>query len=346
MATCKTIGNGSMPLRIGNLINAPVFGGPYKEHRYYPHMFGVKMAEEIDRPCDVDIPTKDYHVPKVSDLRAGVIMALMAMITGKTVYAGCMGGIGRTGIFLAALAKVQIEYRKRKHRKGRGDDPVEYVRKHFIPNALETDEQVKYIADFDVIEIVVWLETTQAALGLSGVTPARPIDADCVSLPNGDCVAEGPCMHGPAVQTRRASPEQELKRAVDYATSFATADSRQTFPVKLNPCRDGPDCKFCPPADSRLDNHKATWKERYKEVTTQAYESFQTDEFADFDSANPEDLQTQILKLDEKIERYWDHTESNLASFATWTRLSLKEYSKPLTKQTWREKIVGWLESH
>jgi len=46
-------------------------------------------------------------------------------------------------------------------------------------------------------------------------------------------------------QTRRAT-------GTPTGTSVShSADSRQTFPVKLNPCRDGPDCKFCPPADSR-----------------------------------------------------------------------------------------------
>ena len=39
------IGNGSIPLRIGNLINTRVYGGPY--HDVPIGFFGIKMAEEI-----------------------------------------------------------------------------------------------------------------------------------------------------------------------------------------------------------------------------------------------------------------------------------------------------------
>lgn len=165
------IGNGSIPLRIGRLIDATVYGGPYRQ---VPDLFwGVKMAVEIDHPHMVAVDTKDFCVPKVSDLKAGIVKSLMAMINEEVVYVGCWGGIGRTGLFLAALAKVQIEYRKTKHRAGRGDDPVLYVRKHFIPHAVETAEQQKYIEDLDVSDIVQWLNMTQTAMGMGGLTPAR-----------------------------------------------------------------------------------------------------------------------------------------------------------------------------
>lgn len=167
----QKIGNGSIPLRIGNLIDAEVFGGPYRERPQ--GMVYVKMAEEIMDYCDIDIPTKDFNVPQIGDLRAGVMRALMVMTQGHPVYVGCMGGIGRTGLFLAALAKVQIEYRKSKHRKGRGDDPVLYVRKHFIPHAVETEQQQQFITDFDVSDFVEWLDVTQRAMGLGGLTPPK-----------------------------------------------------------------------------------------------------------------------------------------------------------------------------
>lgn len=182
-----TVGNGNIPLRIGNLINTVVHGGPYRN--IPDDMFGVKMAEEIKQAHDVDIPTRDFCVPKVSDLQTGVVLALMAMINGHEVYAGCMGGIGRTGLFLAALAKVQIEYRRSKHRAGRGEDPVLYVRKHFIPHAVETQEQKQFIADFDVSSIVNWLDVTQVALGKNTGfpkgEPTKPINnaVDAAALP-------------------------------------------------------------------------------------------------------------------------------------------------------------------
>lgn len=199
------IGNGSIPLRIGNLINTRVYGGPY--HDVPIGFFGIKMAEEITHPHMVDIPTRDFGVPKVSDLRAGIIKTFMAIINEEIIYVGCMGGIGRTGIFLAALAKVQIEYRKLKHRAGRGEDPVLYVRHYFLPHAVETQQQMEYIERFDVSDIVAWLDATQVAMGKNigyqkatanlyhPESVARDVDANCVSLPDGSCIAEDPCMH-------------------------------------------------------------------------------------------------------------------------------------------------------
>lgn len=165
------IGNGNIPLRIGNLIDTVVHGGPYA--RIPDDMFGVKMAAEISGAYNVSIPTEDFSVPEVSDLRVGVVKALMGMINGEEVYAGCVGGLGRTGIFLAALAKVQSEYRKSKHRVGGGEDPVLYVRKHFTPLAIETAGQEEFIAAFDVSSIVEWLDVTQTAMGLGGLTTPR-----------------------------------------------------------------------------------------------------------------------------------------------------------------------------
>ena len=192
----RKIGNGSIPLRIGRLIDTTVYGGPYRK---VPELFwGVKMAVEIDHPHMVAVDTRDFSVPEVSDLKAGIVKALMAMINEEDVYAGCMGGIGRTGIFLAALAKVQIEYRKSKHRTGRGEDPVLYVRKHFIPHAVETKQQEEYIANLDVSDIVAWLDATQTAMGLGGLTPARGIEVTKMGDSGRSWIAEADKLDNPA----------------------------------------------------------------------------------------------------------------------------------------------------
>lgn len=387
------VGNGSIPLRIGNLIHTDVYGGPYRQCPSY--MFGVKMAVEINETCDVDIPTEDFSVPKVSDLRKGVVKALMASMTGQTVYAGCMGGIGRTGIFLAAMAKVQIEYRKSKHRAGRGEDPVLYVRKHFIPHAVETQQQKDYIELFDVTSIVTWLDATQIAMGMGGFTPsnriggegdeelrrvlfgnkftctscenqydvkdsvkfpqglvcvvcsagikkavgemvnpcaaeslhgtpARPIDADCVTREDGVCVSEVPCMHGDLANREPITPIYDAHEDIP----FDYLDGN----VQLS-----------------HDNHKAQWKERHRERTSQSYD----DQFADIDSANPEDLQTQIWKLEERLETAETRIDNNVKALAdnidmrfSAVKTLLDEYYKPLTKQTWYERIRIWLRDN
>ena len=48
------IGNGSIPLRIGRLIDATVYGGPYREVPV--DFWGVKMAEEMRKREDANSP--------------------------------------------------------------------------------------------------------------------------------------------------------------------------------------------------------------------------------------------------------------------------------------------------
>jgi hypothetical protein len=122
-------------------------GGPY---RHKPKgFFGVKMAKEIPLACDVDVPTQDFSVPNKKHLLRGLDKTLTAILEGESVYVGCMGGIGRTGLFLAALAKV-LGY----------DDPIGHVRQHYRSHAVETKEQEQYIIDLDVrwLRLKFWLK--------------------------------------------------------------------------------------------------------------------------------------------------------------------------------------------
>ena len=57
-----------------------------------------------------------------------------------------MGGWGRTGLFLALIAKVCGE-----------KDPVAYVREHYAPHAVETKDQQAYVESFDVAALQRWL---------------------------------------------------------------------------------------------------------------------------------------------------------------------------------------------
>ncbi len=121
-------------------INQNIYGGPYYQRP--DELKGVKMAAEIQAHCDVDIPTVDFSVPDVAHLRAGMLRAVGLMAEGHDLYVGCMGGIGRTGLFMAGMAKVQDI-----------SNPVEFVRHEYYPHAVETDEQRKYISDLDVTAV-------------------------------------------------------------------------------------------------------------------------------------------------------------------------------------------------
>ncbi len=130
----QRIGNGSLYLPLGKK-NVRVWGGPFRSRPL--NMKGIKMAEEIRAACDVDIPTPDYGVPSRSMLVAGLNRTVDHILHGDPVYVGCMAGRGRTGLFLAILAKCfDIE------------NPVEYVRKNYYSHAVETDHQYQYVNDF------------------------------------------------------------------------------------------------------------------------------------------------------------------------------------------------------
>lgn len=114
-----------------------VFGGRYVDRP--DNMVGVKMAEEINRPCDINIPTRDFSVPKVEHMTDGLRQGVQLIAQGKPLYVGCMGGIGRTGLYLAILAKAWGI-----------NDPVAFVRSTYFSHAVETEQQRQYVEAFEV----------------------------------------------------------------------------------------------------------------------------------------------------------------------------------------------------
>ena len=138
----------TMPLSLKHGVTYIVQGGPY---RACPNgVFGVKMAAEIDAPCDVSVPTQDFSVPGIEDATKGLKETVKAVLAGKNVYVGCMGGIGRTGLMLALLAKAFGE-----------SDPVRYVRATYYSHAVETEAQKQFIAEFKIplsVRLRIWLK--------------------------------------------------------------------------------------------------------------------------------------------------------------------------------------------
>lgn len=142
--------NLGMPFEFCNL-KGMIFGGPFREYvQGTRRLIGIKMAEEIDHPHEVSVPTMDYSVPDVGDMQAGMIAALQAFHDGSDVYAGCMGGIGRTGLFMGCMAKLMIDLEALPE----GSDPVAYVRKHYKSHAIETREQQDYVRTFDTSPVI------------------------------------------------------------------------------------------------------------------------------------------------------------------------------------------------
>lgn len=166
-----------MQFRLGRL-QTDIAGGPYRDK---PLMYeGVKMAAEIPAECLISIPTRDFDVPDEQVFKQGLQRAVMAIDLGLPLYVGCMGGIGRTGLFLAGMAKIMTEYRKKMHRPQ--FDPILYVRQQYIPHAVETKQQVEFIEELDVSGIVNWWYLTQRMLAGTHKFEASPDCPDGVDL--------------------------------------------------------------------------------------------------------------------------------------------------------------------
>lgn len=131
-------------------VRLAVIGGPYDAYEVVKSKdtFGVCVRAEQTRgrQIDVHLPIEDFSVPEDTDaVEKALEAALKAAFAGKTLYIGCMGGWGRTGLFLALLVKaLGIK------------DPVGYVREHYHSHAVETKMQKLYVDTFECSAITAW----------------------------------------------------------------------------------------------------------------------------------------------------------------------------------------------
>lgn len=138
--------NGTLTLDLGwrGGFQQVVFtGGPYDAFPNREGDFGVCVrAERVPKgKFDLNIPIRDFDVPQCRPgfMRDMIRETFAAALADKHVYIGCMGGWGRTGLFMALLAKA-----------AGADDPVGHVRATYTPKAVETKKQAAYVEAFDV----------------------------------------------------------------------------------------------------------------------------------------------------------------------------------------------------
>lgn len=129
--------NGVLPLRAGRRNWFEVIGGPYVERP--DSCVGVKVAKEIARDCDYAVDIIDFSIPKTQQIDAVLLDVVKHILRGELVYVGCMGGRGRTGLFLAILAKAFG-----------AEAPVQYVRDVYYPHAVETKKQHRFVDEYVV----------------------------------------------------------------------------------------------------------------------------------------------------------------------------------------------------
>lgn len=138
-------GNGYMAFNFGTW-GGIIHGGPYRQRP--GHLPGIKMAQEIHEKCFITIPTKDFQVPNVFAMRAGILQGVMILKKHRELYVGCAGGIGRTGLYLGCMSKLMLDY------WNLPTDPVQLVRDIYLPRACETQEQEDYVRGFVTIDLV------------------------------------------------------------------------------------------------------------------------------------------------------------------------------------------------
>jgi hypothetical protein len=126
----------SMPLMFGGQV-VEVYGGPYFDRP--SNMVGVKLAREISEPCDIDLPILDYSVPDPQQASKALQACFERMQKGESLYVGCWGGKGRTGLFMALMAKASGH-----------PDPIGHARATYNPHAVETQEQADFVRDFPI----------------------------------------------------------------------------------------------------------------------------------------------------------------------------------------------------
>lgn len=141
--------NGDITLTLGPWAfwqKVRLHGGPFDGYDPTENSLGVCVrAERVPKSADIRVPIHDFDVPRPADIwlvQEALQRAFGAALDGKDVYVGCMGGWGRTGLFLALCAKVAGE-----------KDPVGFIRAHYTPKAVETAKQEAYVRDFDVAEV-------------------------------------------------------------------------------------------------------------------------------------------------------------------------------------------------
>lgn len=81
-------------------------------------------------------PIPDFGVPPRDELCRVLDHTMDQALSGKNIVVHCNGGLGRTGMFIACLAKRVLNIS--------GEQAVSWVRER-IPGAIETDAQYKMV---------------------------------------------------------------------------------------------------------------------------------------------------------------------------------------------------------
>ena len=143
----------------GRVFRSPMPFGPYDLHgevydRFCEEQIAVIVLLASDEEClhrtgcnlrawylkegfqVLYLPIPDFGVPAKDDLEQGVQHTIAYAQAGHHIVIHCSAGIGRTGLFMAYLAKRCLGLS--------GAEALQWVR-HYIPRAVETPEQQRLV---------------------------------------------------------------------------------------------------------------------------------------------------------------------------------------------------------
>jgi len=87
----------------------------------------------------IHLPIPDFNIPPDIDaLEDAIAAAIDHAQAGGNLAAHCMAGLGRTGVFMACMAK--------RHLSLNGAEAIDWVRRH-IPGAMENSLQEQFVID-------------------------------------------------------------------------------------------------------------------------------------------------------------------------------------------------------
>lgn len=127
---------GRLPLTVGGKTYW-ITGGPISAADQVPGAFRVNLSLTQQHAADLRLPTEDFGCPPADAMQAAVAQTLDVLFSDRAVYAGCVGGKGRTGLFLACMAKAIGT-----------PDPLTYVRFHYHRHAVESLQQGRFLRDW------------------------------------------------------------------------------------------------------------------------------------------------------------------------------------------------------
>jgi hypothetical protein len=111
---------------------------------------------------DIEFRVTDFHAPDKKHTKAYIELVdwtVEQLASGTRVHAGCIGGHGRTGMFLAAIMARLGE-----------ENPIAWTREHYCDRATESIEQVKFLHENFGCEVDAEPAKHRGGLGIGGGT--------------------------------------------------------------------------------------------------------------------------------------------------------------------------------